>query len=902
MTCSFLRTMLITLVLVCSAISTARAQNPAALSFKQQGDDLLKAGAVRPAMQSYQQAINIDRDYMEAYGALSALHLRTKQYGKAEALLQKALKRNAKYAEGWYNLAYSQRKQKKLAPCIKAYREYAKLKPAAPDAYFGLGLALKDKGDKKAALEAFRKYTTLEKRPDRKQWVGKAKAHVTALSAELNKAAAPPPKPAPVTRDATITPPAVAAAPKPAGTLTMRQQRARQLKANGDQLVKAGRLKQAVANYQAAVRADPNYTEAYSELGTAMFGLGRFKQATRPFRQALRDNPGYHQGWYNLAYALRKSGRNAKAIGAYRKFLQAKPNEADPYYGLGLAYRAMKNKKMALWSFKAYIAKERRPSQARWVHKAKVVVARMEGTPPPPAVAAKSAARDQRQADLAAMATPVAAAPAAKAPPAKVRSGFPEVVPLPDTLLGPPQPKRPAADAEGEVPDATKLALAGKHRAAYKKFVRVVKADPFNIQAFDGLVFCAYKLKAYRQGIGSMKMAVRDNPGYARGWLYKGRIERIGGQVAEAAGSYRRYLRKHPKELDVWLELARTLKAAKMTQQAKGAYEHYLRKEKRKDAAPKVMAAHLELTALGGKPPQVKIRVKGIKRPLTIAQYHKRKAAAEKAAAAKAAVVVSAPAVASTTPAAGDSHTERLAKAVAGDVSKAPPQVQKPDSPGDVVKSATVAARSLVTMADQAFGKRHFAVALGLYHQASKLDPSNTEALYKAGVAAMSLGQMKRAARMFGIVLKLDPKNRMAEMNLKLALGAAARTEAAAKDVQALQAAIEADLRRRRYTLAENKANKALEAAATARSFYLRARARLGLRRARAALDDGGRALALNPGLADAIKLMGDAHRALRNKPKALVYYRLYLAKTAGDVRHARGRRWVGQLVKRMSR
>jgi len=894
------------------SMGEARAQNPAAQNLKKQGDDLLKSGAAKRAAASYQGAIAIDATYMEPYGALSTIYLRAKKYRRAVKLLRKAVKQNPRYPDAWYNMAYALRKLKALDGAIKAYKIFAKLKPSSADAYFGLGLAYKEKGDLKAAAAAFRTYAGLEKRPARKAWVGKALAQARALE-----------------RKAAPAPAAVAPAVKPAAATGGDRNRARRLKARGDALAKAGRLNEAVAMYKGAIASDHTYTSAYSELGTTLFGLGRYADAIKPFRVALRDNPKYHQGWYNLAYALRKAKRYGQAIGAYRKYIQVKPTESDPYYGLGLAFQALKNKKMAIWAFKTYVTKEKRSSQARWVQKAKSEIARLEGKAAP---AAPDTAR--RQDDLATMAAALKkdkpsgrsnlpwrrkrGKPARASKLVKPIKLLPVVTAAPEVMETPPKPARPAKGATSDTAKADRLALEGKYKPAYKMYVRVVKADPFQVKAFDGLVYCAYKLKAYKQGIGAMKMATRDNPEYARGWLYRGRIERAWNKPVDAAGSYRRYMRKKPGDLDAHLELARTLKQAKMKDAAVAAYTHYLEKEKRKDAAAKIMAAHMEMKALGGKPPKARIWIKGVKRPMTVAAYFKKKEEEKKALAAAAAAAAAAPPV-KVAPVSRDatvkpafkvaatakpaSDAEGLAKAVTGDISKqAPPRVARPDSPGDVVKSAQSAARNLTAMGDQAFSKRHYAVALGLYHQASKLDPSNTNALYKAGVAAMSLGQMRRAARLFGMVLKLDPRNKAAKINLKLTYAAAGKVAATADSKKATATIIKGSLRKRQYALAERQANNALRITASANLYYLRARARLFQRQARAALDDGGRALALNPGLADAVKLMGDAHRYLKDNKRALYYYKLYLKKTANDARYARGRAWVERVVRRLGK
>jgi tetratricopeptide (TPR) repeat protein len=58
-----------------------------------------------------------------------------------------------------------------------------RLKSDDPDPYYGLGQTLKSLGDTAGAIEAFRKYVGMEKRPDEQRWVDKARAELEALEA-----------------------------------------------------------------------------------------------------------------------------------------------------------------------------------------------------------------------------------------------------------------------------------------------------------------------------------------------------------------------------------------------------------------------------------------------------------------------------------------------------------------------------------------------------------------------------------------------------------------------------------------------------------------------------------------------------------------------------------------------
>ena len=49
---------------------------------------------------------------------------------------------------------------------IAAYRRYAALVPDKPEPYYGLGLCLRETGERPGAIEALKHYVAVEKQPD----------------------------------------------------------------------------------------------------------------------------------------------------------------------------------------------------------------------------------------------------------------------------------------------------------------------------------------------------------------------------------------------------------------------------------------------------------------------------------------------------------------------------------------------------------------------------------------------------------------------------------------------------------------------------------------------------------------------------------------------------------------
>jgi superkiller protein 3 len=65
---------------------------------------------------------------------------------------------------------------------------------------------------------------------------------------------------------------------------------------------------QAADSFRQALSCDPNYAEAWNNLGNALAELGSDSEAVEAFRQALRLVPDYEDARTNLAATLREHG------------------------------------------------------------------------------------------------------------------------------------------------------------------------------------------------------------------------------------------------------------------------------------------------------------------------------------------------------------------------------------------------------------------------------------------------------------------------------------------------------------------------------------------------------------------------------------------------------------------
>ncbi len=98
-----------------------------------------------------------------------------------------------------------------------------------------------------------------------------------------------------------------------------------------------GQLAEAVAQYQEAFRLKPDYAEAHLNLGNALREQGQLAEAVAQYQEALRLNPDYAMAHNNLGNVLRDQGQLAEAVSEYQEALRLKPDFAEAHNNLGNA-------------------------------------------------------------------------------------------------------------------------------------------------------------------------------------------------------------------------------------------------------------------------------------------------------------------------------------------------------------------------------------------------------------------------------------------------------------------------------------------------------------------------------------------------------------------------------------
>ena len=92
----------------------------------------------------------------------------------------------------------------------------------------------------------------------------------------------------------------------------------------------------AIGSYQQAIMVQPNFAEAYYNLGICLKHKADIDAAIGSYKQAIRINPHYAEAHNNMGNALRDKGDLNAAIESYKQAIKAKPDYAEAFNNMGL--------------------------------------------------------------------------------------------------------------------------------------------------------------------------------------------------------------------------------------------------------------------------------------------------------------------------------------------------------------------------------------------------------------------------------------------------------------------------------------------------------------------------------------------------------------------------------------
>lgn len=272
------------------------------------------------------------------------------RFAEAARVFLQAFELDPTLSAALYNRAFALRKAGDYSAARDAYLALLAASPGDVDVLFGLAETARALEDDFGAARLFEDYAAREARPERARHVAYARAQAAELAARVAH---------------------VAGAVHPQA-----QREAAALMAAADQAARAKRHEEAAESYAAAAARDPTLVQAL-------------------YRRALQ---------------LRKAGRLAEARDAYRAFLTRVPLDPDGVYGFAETLRLMEHPAGAARAFARYAEIETRPSEQKYVARARMWVTKLQARADGSGPQADVAPDDQLPA--APLASAVAAPPA----------------------------------------------------------------------------------------------------------------------------------------------------------------------------------------------------------------------------------------------------------------------------------------------------------------------------------------------------------------------------------------------------------------------------------------------------------------------------------------------------------
>jgi len=123
----------------------------------------------------------------------------------------------------------------------------------------------------------------------------------------------------------------------------------------GNNLLLAGKVSEAIGEYETAVRMSPDYAVAHFDLGHALELADRPLDAIRHYEQAVWIQPDFTDAQVSLGVILARTGRVKEAMGHWEQALRVKPDQAEAHFNLGLALAGLGRTQEAIGHYEAVL-------------------------------------------------------------------------------------------------------------------------------------------------------------------------------------------------------------------------------------------------------------------------------------------------------------------------------------------------------------------------------------------------------------------------------------------------------------------------------------------------------------------------------------------------------------------
>jgi protein O-GlcNAc transferase len=124
----------------------------------------------------------------------------------------------------------------------------------------------------------------------------------------------------------------------------------------GNALMAAGQIQEAIIAYEAAIRSAANFPEAITNLGIALALTGRFEDSVTHLRKAAAQKPDLARAHDALGTSLRLMGHADLAVPEHRKAIELQPDFASAHFNFGLDLLDLGRNEDAVRAFRKSLA------------------------------------------------------------------------------------------------------------------------------------------------------------------------------------------------------------------------------------------------------------------------------------------------------------------------------------------------------------------------------------------------------------------------------------------------------------------------------------------------------------------------------------------------------------------
>ncbi|NJK76335.1 MAG: tetratricopeptide repeat protein [Microcoleus sp. SU_5_6] len=302
------------------------------------------------AIKAYSQALAIQPEFAEASANLGSMYYQLGQLDSAANSYQKALAINPDLCSVHLMLGSVLQQQGRIDAAIACYQKVLELQPGDASAAEKLANLLPEK-DRDSAPN---NWIELETESGAQQPVSVNKDEGYGLQpSSINL----PPVETTENLNTPFTNPAVISEQVsplnlPDSELVASFQEVEPYKRLAENCLVQGKIKEAIAACQKALKIRPDFIHAYVTLGNALQSEGKIEAAIRSYSQALEYQPNFAEVRANIGSMYFKMGRLEEAIVHYQQAIALSPNLAGAHWNLGKVYHKAGNTAAAIACFK----------------------------------------------------------------------------------------------------------------------------------------------------------------------------------------------------------------------------------------------------------------------------------------------------------------------------------------------------------------------------------------------------------------------------------------------------------------------------------------------------------------------------------------------------------------------